>query len=96
MVDSSLLSIYFIAFRMHFTPIAPIVKLCSFDMIYRVCNCLKQFSPGHVKADTRQHDTAYTSDKSSLSSCVSSDEKSSSEEPTCEQIEECPSFDLGF
>lgn len=52
-----------------------------------------------MKADTRQHDTAYTSDKSSLSSCVShdaADEKSSSEEPTCEQIEECPSFDLGF
>ncbi|XP_034214579.1 uncharacterized protein LOC117626895 isoform X2 [Prunus dulcis] len=58
-----------------------------------------QFCPGHVKADTRQHDTAYTSDKSSLSSCVShdaADEKSSSEEPTCEQIKECPSFDLGF
>ncbi|CAB4280204.1 unnamed protein product [Prunus armeniaca] len=58
-----------------------------------------QFCPGHVKVDTRQHDTAYTSDKSSLSSCVShdaADEKSSSEEPTCEQIEECPSFDLGF
>ncbi|BFG32013.1 hypothetical protein CerSpe_182880 [Prunus speciosa] len=59
-----------------------------------------QFCPGHVKADTRQHDTAYTSDKSSLSSCVSHDaadeKRSSSEEPTCEQIEECPSFDLGF
>ncbi|KAL6280633.1 hypothetical protein ACE6H2_017514 [Prunus campanulata] len=59
-----------------------------------------QFCPGHVKVDTRQHDTAYTSDKSSLSSCVSHDaadeKRSSSEDPTCEQIEECPSFDLGF
>ncbi|KAM1128497.1 hypothetical protein ACFX15_037765 [Malus domestica] len=59
----------------------------------------QQYS-GNVEADTKQRDRAYTSEKSSLSSCASHDaadeKRPRFEEPVLEQIEVFPSFDLGF
>ncbi|KAB2608873.1 hypothetical protein D8674_012041 [Pyrus ussuriensis x Pyrus communis] len=69
-------------------------NFCSFDTMYCVCTCFKRHNSG-----TKKHDRAYASEKSSPSSCASHDaadeKRTRFEEPVLEQIEVCPSFDLG-
>ncbi|KAM1937178.1 hypothetical protein ACFX15_014372 [Malus domestica] len=80
---------------MHFTLLATIRTFCSFDTMYCVCNCFKQHYSG-----TKKRDRAYASEKSRPSLCASHDaadeKRTRFEELVLEQIEVCPSFDLGF